>query len=99
MNSIHNNKFSIMDNNKQPLSFVDDKQMIDFISQHNAVLERYHRKINAQDAIIDVLRENIRDLIKVVNSQNQVTDLTDKLMEEDFPIFQKLLDADLGGKF
>lgn len=89
----------MMKNIKTTLDFGNDKQVLDFVSQHNSLLDRYQRKIEAQDAIIDVLRENIRDLIKVVNSQNQITDLTDKLMEEDFPIFQKLLDADLGGKF
>jgi len=89
----------MMKNTKTTLDFGNDKQMLDFVSQQNTLLDRYHRKLDAQDAIIEVLRENIRDLIKVVNSQNQVTDLTDRLMEEDFPIFQKLLDADLGGKF
>jgi uncharacterized protein YigA (DUF484 family) len=86
-------------NLKNPEFFNSEEDMFDFINQHNMVVDRYRRKVDNQEAIIEVLRENISDLIKVINSQEQATDLTDKLMEQDFPIFQKLLDADLGGKF
>lgn len=86
-------------NLKNPHSFNTEDDMLDFINQHNMVLERYRHKVDNQEAIIEVLRENISDLIKVINSQEQATDLTDKLMEQEFPLFQKLLEADLGGKF
>ena len=81
-------------------SFENKEQMLDFITQHNQDLDRYRKRILAQDAVIDVLRENIRDLIKVINSQEQAIDLTDKLMERDFGVFKNLLnDDDLGGSF
>lgn len=73
--------------------------MLDFITQHNQLLDRYKDRLITQEAVIDVLRENIRDLIKVINTQEQTIDLTDKLMEANFPVFTELLDEDAGGKF
>lgn len=80
-------------------SFKNKQQMLDFITQHNQLLDRYRDRLVTQEAVIDVLRENIRDLIKVINTQEQTIDLTDKLMESNFPIFTELLDEDSGGKF
>lgn len=80
-------------------SFKNKQQMLDFITQHNHQLDRYKDRLITQEAVIDVLRENIRDLIKVINTQEQTIDLTDKLMESNFPVFTELLDDDAGGKF
>ena len=79
--------------------FTNEKQMFDFISQYNNKIDTCTTVIKRQEEIIDVLRENIRDLIKVVGSQRDATDLTDKLMEKDFITFKNLLKEADSGEF
>ena len=72
-------------------SFGSEQEMLDFITHHNLMRDRYASKIRHQEKIIEMMRDNVRDLLKVIRSQNDSVDLTEKLMEQDFGLFKNLL--------